>query len=281
MSIAYLNGVYTPLEEARVSVLDRGFLFGDGVYEVLPVYAGKVFLQTQHLMRLERSLAATRIENPHTHAEWEGLFQELIRRNGGGHQGIYLQVTRGAAPRLHAFPQGVSPTVLITSQPLQLPIEAKPAKAITRPDIRWGRCDIKSIALIGNILLRQEATDVGCLETILIRDGQVTEGAASNVFVIHEGNVITPPITPRLLAGITRDFVIDLCKAAGFSVHEENIPEAVLRDADEIWITGSLMGIVPVIELDGAPVGPGHIGAFWEKIHALARDYWLAFQQSQ
>nr|VFJ96012.1 MAG: D-alanine transaminase [Candidatus Kentron sp. LFY] len=272
MSIAYLNGIYLPLEEACVSVSDRGFLFGDGVYEVIPVYGGKGFLRDQHLARLERSLAATRIRNPHTRTQWEALLDELIERNGAGNQGIYLQVTRGSAPRLHAFPQGVSPTVLITSQPLTLSACAKPAKAITRPDIRWNRCDIKSIALIGNVLLRQEAIDVGCLETILIRDDQVTEGAASNVFVIHQGRVMTPPGTPLLLRGITRDFVIDLCAAVNLPAHEVDISETTLRDADEIWITGSLMGILPVIELDGLPVGSGRTGPLWEKIYSLFRS---------
>nr|VFJ76605.1 MAG: D-alanine transaminase [Candidatus Kentron sp. FW] len=274
MSIAYLNGAYIPLEDARVSVLDRGFLFGDGVYEVIPVYAGKGFLQDQHLARLANSLAAARMENPHSRAEWERLLDEVIARNGGGNQGIYLQVTRGSAPRLHTFPKDVSPTVLIMSQPLTLPTGANPAKAITRPDIRWGRCDIKSISLIGNVLLRQEAVDAGCLETILIRDGQVTEGAASNVFVVREGHVSTPPVTPLLLAGITRHFVIDLCRVAELPVDEVNISEGALRDADEIWITGSLTGIASVIELDGSAVGLGRPGPFWEKVQSLFRKEW-------
>nr|VFK58451.1 MAG: D-alanine transaminase [Candidatus Kentron sp. TUN]VFK60313.1 MAG: D-alanine transaminase [Candidatus Kentron sp. TUN]VFK67335.1 MAG: D-alanine transaminase [Candidatus Kentron sp. TUN] len=274
MSIAYLNGVYAPLEETRVSVLDRGFLFGDGVYEVIPVYGRKGFLQDQHLARLENSLAATRIRNPHTRTEWENLLHELIRRNEGDNQAIYLQVTRGSAPRLHTFPEGISPTVLITSQPLTIPVEAKPAKVITRPDIRWDRCDIKSIALIGNVLLRQEAVDSGCLETILIRNGQVTEGAASNVFVVREGHIMTPPNTPLLLGGITRDFVIDLCRMENLPIDAINIPEATLHGADEIWITGSLMGIAPVIELDGLPVGLGEPGPFWERIYALFRKYY-------
>jgi len=274
MSIAYLNGIYTPLEEARVSVLDRGFLFGDGVYEVIPVYAGKGFLQDQHLARLENSLIAARIRNPHTRPQWETLLDEVIQRNGGGNQGIYLQVTRGSAPRLHAFPEGVSPTVLITSQPWETPRKINPAKAITRPDIRWSRCDIKSISLIGNILLRQEAVDAGCLETILIRDGQVTEGAVTNVFIVTEGRVLTPPATPLLLHGITRNFVIDLCKTANLPIHAIDLPEATLRDADEIWITGSLTGIAPVTELDGLPVGSGRPGPLWEKIWSLFREYW-------
>nr|VFK38107.1 MAG: D-alanine transaminase [Candidatus Kentron sp. TC] len=281
MSIAYLNGVYTPLDEARVSVLDRGFLFGDGVYEVIPVYGGKGFLRDRHLTRLENSLAATRIENPHVRAQWENLLDEVIRRNGGGNQGIYLQVTRGSAPRLHAFPKGISPTVLMTSQPLALSAHPSPAKTITRPDIRWGRCDIKSIALIGNILLRQEATDVGCLETILIRDGRITEGAASNVFIVRQGRVMTPPASPLLLRGITRDFVIEQCAEANLPIHEVTVSEAALRDADEAWITGSLMGIAPVVEIDGAPVGSGRPGPLWEKIHALFRRCWRDSGQSR
>nr|VFK68185.1 MAG: D-alanine transaminase [Candidatus Kentron sp. UNK]VFK73001.1 MAG: D-alanine transaminase [Candidatus Kentron sp. UNK] len=274
MSIAYLNGVYTPLEEARISVLDRGFLFGDGVYEVIPVYGGKGFRQDRHLTRLSNSLAATRIENPHTRPQWEDLIDELIRRNGGGDQGIYLQVTRGSAPRLHAFPKEVSPTVLITSQPLALPADPIPAKAITRPDTRWGRCDIKSIALIANILLRQEATDMGCLETILVRDGKITEGAASNVFIAREGCVMTPPATPLLLHGITRDLVIEQCAAANLPMREADISEAALRSADEVWITGSLMGIASVVEIDGSPVGSGRPGPLWEKMYTLFRRNW-------
>nr|VFK39423.1 MAG: D-alanine transaminase [Candidatus Kentron sp. SD]VFK41074.1 MAG: D-alanine transaminase [Candidatus Kentron sp. SD] len=277
MSIAYLNGIHTPLEKACVSVLDRGFLFGDGVYEVIPVYGGKGFLLDRHLTRLENSLAATRIENPHARAQWEALIDGVIRRNGGGNQGIYLQVTRGSAPRLHAFPKDISPTVLISSQPLAIPLDTTPAKVITRSDIRWERCDIKSTSLIGNVLLRQESTDAGCLETILVRDGQVKEGAASNVFIVRGGRVMTPPATPALLGGVTRKFVIELCATANLPLDETDIPEDMLRDADEVWITGSLMGILPVIEIDGSPVGTGRPGPFLERIYTLFRRYWQDF----
>ena len=245
------------------------------MYEVFPVYGGKGFLQDRHLERLGRGLVTARIENPHTRAEWDDLLDELIRRNGSSaNQAIYLQVTRGVAPRTHAFPEGgVVPTVLVTSQPLVISDEVKSAKAITRPDIRWGRCDIKSIALMGNVLLRQEAVDAGCMEAILIRDGQVTEGAASNVFVVCRGHIMTPLDSPSLFSGATRNLVIELGAAAGIPIEQADIPEATLRDADEIWITGSLMGVVPVVALDGAPVGGGQPGPFWKRIWSFFRDY--------
>ncbi|NNJ83747.1 MAG: D-amino acid aminotransferase [Gammaproteobacteria bacterium] len=272
-TIAYLNGAYGPIEETRISVLDRGFLFGDGVYEVFPVYGGKGFLQDRHLERLEKGLATVRIENPHTRAQWNELLDELIRRNGGGNQAIYLQVTRGVAPRLHAFPEGVTPTVLVTSRPLATATDIKPARVVTRPDIRWGRCDIKSISLLGNVLLRQEAVDADCTESILIRDNQVTEGAASNVFVVRNNRVVTPPDKRLLFSGTTRNLVIELATAAGIPVDMASIPATTLHDVDEMWITGSIMEVVPVIEVDGHPVGDGRPGPFWKKIWSLFQDY--------
>ena len=273
MGTAYLNGVYAPLEETRVSVLDRGFLLGDGVYEVIPVYSGRLFRLDQHLARLETSLESVRIDNPHARAEWVELLQELVARNGGGDQALYLQVTRGAAARSHAFPSGVSPTVFAMLNPLATRDEPQPAKAVLRSDFRWGRCDIKTIALIGNVLLRQEAIDAGCLEAILVRDGNVTEGAATNVFVVQDDFIATPPKGPQLLGGITRDLVIELCLDADLPVVEAAISEAAIREADEVWVTSSTMEIVPIIELDGSPVGTGRPGPVWRKAWSVLREF--------
>jgi len=279
MTIAYLNGVYAPLEETRISVMDRGFLLADGVYEVIAVYDGKGFLQEQHLERLERSLAGIRLENPHTRTEWKDLLDDLVQRNGGGDQSIYLQVTRGTAPtRSHNFPKGIAPTVLITSQPLFVPDRVQPAKVITRTDIRWDRCDIKSVALLANLLLRQEAVEAGCLEAILIRDGRMTEGAASNVFIVSQDRIMTSPNGPFLLGGITRDLIIELCTAAHLPMEVVDISEALLRSANEVWVTSSLMGIVPIVELDGVSVGSGQPGPWWEKVWLLFQDYKSSFR---
>ncbi len=273
MSIGYLNGVFSPLEDMRVSVLDRGFLFGDGVYEVIPVYGGQLFRLEDHLARLAGSLSAIRVANPCAPTEWERVLTGLVERNGGADQAIYLQVTRGAAARDHAFPAGVAATVFAMSMPLRASSQAQPERAITRTDNRWARCDIKAITLLPNVLLRQEAIDGGARETIMLRDGFLTEGAASNVFVVRRGRIATPPKGPRLLPGITREVVLELASGADLPCMEAPIPEPQLRDADEVWITSSTMQVVPVVELDGRPVGRGRPGPMWETVQALFEDY--------
>jgi D-alanine transaminase len=274
--IVYLNGDYLPESEARVSVLDRGFLFGDGVYEVVPVYGGRLFRLEQHLDRLDRSLAAVRIVPPLDRAGWIRMLKELLARNPGGDRSVYLQVTRGAARRDHAFPEDASPTVFAMVNPLQ---PSDPAvletgvAAVTMPDTRWARCDIKAITLLANILARQQAVEAGATEAILVRAGQAIEGAASNLFVVGDGVIVTPPKDCSLLPGITRDLVVELAQAHGIPLMETPITEAGLRAAEEIWLTSSTREILPVTRLDDRPVGSGRPGPVWARMTALYQAY--------
>ncbi len=272
MSIVHLNGRNLPAEEACVPVLDRGFIFGDGVYEVIPVFGGRPFRLDEHLRRLENSLAEVRIPNPHTREEWAALIQSLIEANGGGDQSLYLQVTRGPAARDHALPENPAPTVFAMSNPLRPPapeIIEHGIEAITLDDIRWSRCHIKAISLLPNILLRQTALDAGAAEAILIRDGYATEGAASNLFVVLDGELLTPPKGPRLLPGITRDVILELAAANGIPHREADIRREDLARASEIWVTSSTKEILPVTRLDDAPVGDGRPGPVFRKMYAL------------
>lgn len=273
MTIAYLNGNFLPLEDAHISVLDRGFIFGDGVYEVIPVYAGKLFRLQEHLQRLERSLAAIELSNPLSQAQWQDLLETLIEKNGNGDQSIYLQVTRGVAPRNHNFPAVIKHTVFMMSQPFKDPEPLLGVKAITRADNRWQRCDIKAISLLSNVLLRQQAVEVGAVESILIRDGYITEGAASNVFIVKQGVVITPPEGAFILTGVTRDLILEVLQHAQIPCQVENISETQLRQADEIWVTSSTREIVPIITLDDQPVGDGKRGAMWQTTWDLFQAY--------
>jgi D-alanine transaminase len=269
--LVYLNGTYVPLNEAKISVLDRGFLFGDGVYEVIPVYGGRPFRLDEHLRRLDHSLAGLRMASPLSDGEWAALFDRLI--DGTDDQYIYLQVTRGAAPkRDHAIPADVEPTVFVMCSP-SAPIPADGIRAVTVDDIRWRRCDIKAITLLANVLLRQEAVDRGAAEAILVRDGRVTEGAASNIFIVRDGVLITPPKSNELLPGITRDLVLELAKENGIAAEERSIRLEELKQASEIWMTSSTREILPVIDLDGSPVGGGEPGPVWRRVQTLYQAY--------
>lgn len=273
-AIAHLNGAFLPLEQATVSVLDRGFLFGDGVYEVIPVYAGRLFRLAQHLQRLEHSLNAIRIANPHPLGEWQALLEELVQRNGGGDLSLYLQITRGAAPRNLAFPLETTPTVFAMASPVHARSGAEQGvDAIVVADIRWLHCDIKAITLLPAVLMRQQAVDHGAAEAIMLRDGLLTEGAACNVFIVRDGIAITPPHSERLLPGITRDLVVELCRRHAIPCEERNVSEAELRSADEVWLTSSPSGVLPVIRLDGASVGSGEPGPLWQTVSTLYRNY--------
>ncbi|MGC9456775.1 MAG: D-amino acid aminotransferase [Halothiobacillaceae bacterium] len=282
----YLNGTFLPAGEARVSVLDRGFLFGDGVYEVIPFFAGRPLGLAGHLDRLARSLREIGLADPHSREEWLALLREIVSRHGAGDLSVYLQVTRGApARRDHAFPAPQTPaTVLITASPLRrLPesVRADGASAITLPDQRWGRCDIKSVNLLANVLARQQAVTAGVMEAILLREGHAVEGAASNLFVVRGDCLVTPPRSPHILAGITRALVLDLAAEVGLAAREQVIPEQELRAADEIWMTSSTREIMPVCRLDGVAVGSGRPGAAWirldqayqERKRALPEDW--------
>jgi len=275
----YLNGKFLPLDQAFVPVLDRGFIFGDGVYEVIPVYGGNLFRLEQHLLRLDQSLAGIKLANPLTHAQWQAMLAELVKRNASADspdQSIYLQITRGAAKRDFGLPQGITPTVFAISNPLGSPppsVREQGVVAITLDDIRWQYCHIKAITLLASNLLRQQALDQGAVEAILIRDGEVTEGAASNLFIVRNGTIITPPIGPKLLPGITRDLILELAIANGVACKEGLIMEPDLRTADEIWLTSSTKEILPVTTLDDVNVGTGKPGPMWARMIALYQDY--------
>lgn len=270
--LCYLNGQWLPLSEARVSVLDRGFLFADGVYEVLAAYGGRLLGEAEHLTRLERSLGELRIRNPLSRNEWQAIFARLISDAGGGDLVVYLQITRGAASgRSHAFPDNISPTVVAYCSPLPAPsAEARVhgVSAITLPDLRWARCDIKSIALLANVLCTQRAKEAGANEAILHRDGRVTEGSSSNVFIVQNRTVLTTPDSAEILPGITRNLLAKL-RADGIPITSRSFTLDELRATDEIWITSTTREVLAVTSLDGKPVGTGKPGAIYTRAYEL------------
>lgn len=270
--IAYLNGDFLPIDQARISPLDRGFIFGDGVYEVIPVYSGVPFRLEEHLRRLTDSLDAIHIRQPLSDGDWQQLIKRLIERNGGGDQSLYLQITRGVAERDHAFPAATAPTVFAMSKPLPTP-QQSPVKAITLEDVRWQWCHIKATALLANLLLRQQAIEAGCHEAILIRNGWLTEGAASNVFIVKAGKIKTPAKSQAILPGITRDVIVEIGQRHGLDIEETNISQQELLDADEIWITSSTKELAPVVELDGRAVGNGQPGPVCKQLQSLFDDF--------
>lgn len=277
LSVCYLNGAYLPLAEARVSPLDRAFLFGDAVYEVVPVYAGRPFRLRQHLQRLDRSLGAIRMAAPLPHERWGQICQELISRNGAGDASLYIQVTRGAEfGRNHAWPEGLQPTVFAYCTdlgPLSPALLAEGVAALTAPDIRWARRDIKSTALLANILLKKLGADAGAYETIMLENGELTEGSSTTVHVVKGGVIFTPPNGHHILPGTTRDVVTELADRLGLSNESTPVPEARLRDADEIWLAFSTRGLLPVTRLDGARVGSGRPGPLFNRMLAAFHDY--------
>ncbi|HEX7971383.1 MAG TPA: D-amino acid aminotransferase [Thiobacillus sp.] len=277
----YLNGLYLPLAEAKISVLDRGFLFGDGVYELLPVYSRKPFRLDAHLRRLQASLDGIRLANPHGAAAWRELIVRLIALQDFADQSVYLQVTRGTplgspSPREHVFPKGVPPTVFMFAQPLVTATPAQKAAgvcAVSAVDNRWLRCNIKAISLLANILLRQQAEDAACAETVMLRDGFLTEGAASNIFVVKAGVLLAPPPSHLMLTGITYDVVLELAASHGIPHEVREISEAEVRSADELWMTSSTKEIMPIVKLDGVPVGTGVPGPLAKQMDALYQDF--------
>ncbi len=272
----YLNGDFMPIEEARIPVLDRGFIFGDGVYEVIPVYSRRPFRLAEHLRRLQHSLDGIRITNPHCDTEWGDLLEQLIAANEGDDQYLYLHITRGVAKRDHAFPKGVAPTVFIMSNPLLTPpkeLLATGVAAITASDNRWLRCDIKAISLLPNVLLRQMAVDVGAVETVLLREGFMTEGAASNIFVVKDGVLLTPPKNHLMLPGITYDVVLELAAAHDIPYEVREISEYEVRTAQELLLTSSTKEIMPITRLDGKAVGDGKPGRMFAQLYQLYQNY--------
>lgn len=285
MTTAYLNGTFLPLEDACVPVMDRGFLFGDGVYEVIPVYGGKLFRLAHHLKRLGNSLEAVRIGNPLSGKEWETMLKELVSRNESADQAVYLQVTRGvAAKRDHAFPADTRPTLFAMSTPMAATVDIDSitgATAITLPDIRWKHCNIKAITLLSNVMLRQQAVDAGAAEAILIKDGYAIEGAASNIFIVKNGLLITPPNGPALLPGITRNLIIELAAAHTIPFREADIAETDLFNADEIWLTSSTREISPVTRLDDTVISAGKPGLLWKDMISLYQDCKTALRRGE
>ena len=274
----YFNGSFMPLEQAKVPVLDRGFIFGDGVYEVIPVYSRRAFRLREHLARLQHSLDGIQLPNPHTADEWVAILTGLIARNAPQDQYLYLHITRGVAPRDHAFPNPpVTPTVFAMSNPLVHPPAAvlqSGVACITAQDNRWLRCDIKAIALLPNVLLRQSAVAAGCAEAILIRDDSfLTEGAASNIFVVRNGVLLAPPKDHLMLPGITYDVLLELAAANGIPHQVRRILKEELFRADELLLTSSTREVLAVTTLDGKAIGDGRPGAMFARIYELYQTF--------
>jgi len=272
-SVCYLNGAFLPLSQAHIPILDRGFIFGDGIYEVIPVFNGKLFRLAEHIARLNDNLTAVMIDTRAYDLTWTSICETLVERNGGGDQTVYVQVTRGVAPRDHALPVAIKPTIFAMSSPLTVPAEPTPVSAITLEDMRWQRCDIKSTSLLANVLAREQAARAGAREAIFVRDGWVTEGAASNVFVAHGQSIKTPPLSSYILPGVTRNLLVELFAERVPCIAEHPVSEQDLLTADEIWITSSSRELVPVVQLNGQDVGGGAIGPVFQSVASVYREY--------
>ena len=277
LPLCYLNGDYLPLGEARISPLDRGFLYADAVYEVMPVYRGRPFRFMAHSERLSRSLAGISMEDPHTREEWRAILGTLIERNGGGDQYVYWQVSRGAElGRTHAPLPHIPRTVFAFCAPWPEPpadLAERGVACVTAADTRWARCDIKSTALLANVLLRQRSVDAAAAETILLRDGELTEASASAVHVVLGGEVLMPPNSPRILPGTTRGAVEEMAARAAITCRVQPVSEAQLRSADEVWISAATREVQPVTVLDGHPIASGRPGPLWRRVHEELQRY--------
>ena len=274
----YLNGRYMPVEQAQVSVLDRGFIFGDGVYEVIPVYSRRPFRLAEHLGRLQHSLDGIKLPNPHSESEWTQIVEHIIEQNAGEDQYLYLHITRGVAERDHAFPNPpVAPTVFVLSKILKTPppeLLQQGVSCISATDNRWLRCDIKAISLLPNVLLRQMAVEAGCAETIMFReDAFLTEGAASNIFVIKNGTLLAPPKDHLMLPGITYDVVLEIAAAHHIPCEVRRIDKAEVFAADELLLTSSTKEVLAITHLDGQAIGNGKPGAMYQRLFGLYQDY--------
>jgi D-alanine transaminase len=277
-TLCYLNGEYGSLRDAKVSVLDRGFIFGDGVYEVVPVYERRLFRFDEHLARLGRNLAKLRIANPHTEAAWlercRKLIGALAEKTGAAEQLVYIQVTRGVAMRDHVMPPDIEPTVFIMASPMKPPTPEQRhhgVACVTARDFRWERGDIKSISLLGNVLARQMSADHGAMETIMFRNGYLTEASGSNVWVVQEGALLGPPKSEHVLEGIRYGLLEELCEETGIAYNLRPIPEADVLSADELLISSATKEVLPVTTLDGEPVGHGALrgkpGPVYARLH--------------
>jgi D-alanine transaminase len=259
-SLCYLNGEYLPLGEARISPLDRGFVFGDGIYEVVPVYARKVFRFDEHMARLDRSLAKVRIANPLSRNQWLERCRRLVAAQAAEDQLVYIEVTRGVAPRDHVMPADLEPTLFMMTSAMKPPSPEQRhhgVACISARDFRWERGDIKSVSLLGNVLARQMSADKGALETVMFRDGFLTEASGSNVWVVHEGALLGPPPSEHVLEGIRVELLRELCEEEGIAYNLRPIPEADVFAADELLLSSATKEVLPVTTLDGEPVGHG------------------------
>jgi D-alanine transaminase len=278
MPTVFLNGEFMAAEEARVPVMDRGFLFGDGVYEVIPVYSRRPFRLAEHLRRLQNSLDTIRLVNPHNDESWSNLIGRIVAEAEWDDQSVYLQVTRGAdSKRNHAFPKVVVPSVFIMSEVLPTPSPVQRNQgiaAVSAVDNRWLRCDIKATSLLANCLLRQLAVDAGCVETVLFRDGFLSEGAASSIFVVKSGILLVPHKSHLMLPGITYDVILELAASHGLRAEVRDVSEAEVRSTDELWMTSSTKEVLPIVRLDGRPVGTGHPGP----VYAQMTDWYQQFK---
>lgn len=271
----YLNGALLPLADAKISVLDRGFIYGDGVYEVVPVYGRRPFRMPQHLKRLQYSLDGIRLANPHPAAQWDALILQLIERQPFADQAVYLQVTRGVAKRDHAFPKDATPTVFMMSNPLVVPTREQVDRGVavvTTQDNRWLRCDLKTTSLVGNVLMRQFAVDHDAIETVMFRDGHLTEASASNVLIVRDGVVIAPPKDNLILPGITYDATLEIARDAGVQLEVRAVPHAEAMHADEMWLSSSTKEVLAVTTVDGRPYRSGKPGPVFRRV-------WEAFQR--
>ncbi len=284
MSDVYLNGSFMPAAEARISPMDRGFLFGDGIYEVIPSYQGRLVGFTPHLDRMQRGLAEIGIDLSWSHEQWRAMITELLTRNGNGDLGVYLHVSRGTdTKRGHAFPSGVSPTVFAFTFAINPPPSgeagsAKPIEVASADDLRWKRCHIKSTALLGNVLHHQQGVAAGYQETILFNEqAELTEGSSCNAFIVKNGVISTPPLDHQILPGITRLLLLQILRAhSTLTVEERVIHKAEVLSADEVWLTSSSKELMPVVAIDGVPVGTGQVGPYWHQAQKLFAEYKFA-----
>lgn len=268
--LVYLNGEMTPLSEAKIPVLDRGFIFGDGVYEVIPIYGRRMFRSDQHMARLFRSLDKIGIPNPHDLAGWMALIQQVVDASPDDDQMVYLQVTRGVARRAHAFPAEVTPTVFIMTNPLVLPsaeVRGKGVACVTMDDKRWLHCEIKSVSLLGNVLAAQYAAENQVTEAIQFRDGMLTEGSSSNVWIVKDGVLAGPPKDNLILEGIRYGLIQELCEGLGIPMQVRRISREEVFAADEVMISSATKEVLPVTRIDGQPVGNGAPGPIYAKLY--------------
>ena len=275
--LVYLNGQLTPIAEAKIPVLDRGFIFGDGIYEVIPVYGRKMFRAEQHLARLFRSLKAIGIANPHSRDEWFALIRQVMDAHEADDQMVYLQVTRGVAKRAHAFPADTTPTVFIMTNPIVLPSDAVRATGVacvSMEDKRWLRCEIKSISLLGNVLAAQYASENEALEAIQFRDGFLTEASASNVWIVKNGKLMAPPKDNLILEGIRYSLIEELCAAGAIPFEARRITRAEVYGADEVLLSSATKEVLPVVSIDGQAIGNGKPGPIYKQLYA-------AYQQAK